>query len=120
MIIKIRFDEVNYSMYLQLLEKMVSSKKIKLSLIKRNIRIEHGSLYATALRLAREQNLCDEYIKALNILKNDIHFCSNEMQKKYLEDLFFTYLKMNPFQGERNFEIYKKDAMQELWSSLSV
>ena len=115
MIIKIRFDEVNYSMYLQLLEKMVSSKRIKLSSIKRSIRTEHGSLYATALRLAREENLCNEYIKELNVLKKDICFCSDETQKKYLQDLFFTYLTINPFQGEKNFEIYKKDAMQELW-----
>ena len=84
---------------LLLTEKLIIYKRVELSSIPQNIRINNPSLYVTAFRLAREKSSIDCYINALNILHSDINACKSNNQKAYLEKLFNNYLELNTFQN---------------------
>lgn len=99
---------------LLLIERMIIYKKVDLSLVNQNIRINNRSLYVTALRLAREENSVKNYIEYLTILRTDILSCKNKEQKEYLNKTLETYTKLNPFQGEKEFENYKKTLLQAM------
>ena len=84
---------------LLLTEKLIIYKRVELSSIPQNIRINNPSLYVTAFRLAREKNSIDCYINALNILHSDINACKSNNRKAYLGKLFNNYLELNTFQN---------------------
>ncbi|WP_444425523.1 hypothetical protein [Ruminococcus sp.] len=99
---------------LLLIERMIIYKKVDLSKINKNIRIKNPSIYVTALRLAREENSVNSYINILNILYSDICICKNKHKKDHLKRIFLDYINLNPFQGEIQFENYKKYILQSL------
>lgn len=99
---------------LLLIEKLMMYKRVELSSIPQNIRINNSSLYITALRLAREEVSVANYIVALNILYFDTCVCENKNKKVYLKKLFLNYIELNLFQGEKQFENYRKNIIKAL------
>lgn len=97
---------------LLLIEKLMMYKRVELSSISQNIRINNSSLYITALRLAREENSVDHYIEVLNILHFDINTCKSNDRKAYLKKLFLNYIKLNLFQWEKQFENYRETILK--------
>lgn len=93
--VKVKIKDTKRGFCLLLIEKMIIYKKVDLSKINKNIRINNPSLYVTAFRLAREKNSIDCYINALNILHSDINACKSNNRKAYLEKLFNNYLELN-------------------------
>ena len=99
---------------LLLTEKLMIYKRVELSSIPQDIRINNSSLYITALRLAREEVSVANYIAALNILYFDTCVCENTSKKAYLKKLFLNYIELNLFQGKKQFENYRKNIIKAL------
>lgn len=112
--VKVKIKDTKRGFCLLLIEKMIVYKKVDLSKINKNIRIKNPSIYVTALRLAREENSVNSYINILNILYSDICICKNKHKKDHLKRIFLDYINLNPFQGEIQFENYKKYILQSL------
>ena len=76
---------------LLLTEKLMIYKRVELSSIPQNIRINNPSLYVTALRTQRDTGSISDYVATLGVLYNDICHCKDEVQKGYLKKLYINY-----------------------------
>lgn len=91
---------------------LILYNKIKISDLPISIRLSSKNLYIYSFRASRGTS-CKKYIENLMLLFNDLktlEYNNNHIFVNLLE----TYLKFNPFNGEEEFENFKKDILQRL------
>lgn len=91
---------------------LILYKKIKISDLPASVRLSSKSLYIYSFRVSRRASR-DEYISNLTLLANDLDFLKGD--RKYMfSDLLDTYLSLNSFRGDEQFELFRKKIQENL------
>ncbi len=94
---------------LQIIEKLLLLDKIQLEEIPVLLRVKNKKFYIYSFRNARALMDSQRYIEILKTLVSDIFKVQHEtLQKDILVRLLVDYIQLNPYRGDKNFEIYKK------------
>ena len=118
--IKVSLKDQTVEKNLQKIESMLLFDKLSLTNISRFQRISHKNFYIMALRAARGKHDSENYIKCLKILENDIVACDNDKIKTQLIWLLNDSINFAPYNGDRKFELYKKQIKEDTLKSSNL